>query len=319
MQIRQLVAGVGEYAEPRASANGTSLVCTLYELRQSLTRIRIDPANPVMSPLTDGFQGDLDPMVSPSGDRVVFSSSRDGNRHIWMARSDGSDPHPLTSGPSEDDRPTFSPDGGQIAFASDRGGVRGIWVIAADGGSPRKIVEAVLNGGLTWTRDGRAIVYGAAAGAGPGLFSVAIAGGIPQRLSTPFFASEPAISPSRDLIAYMSSRRDGTLATSSVGFIDANGTVMYPSLPERPGGGGFANGILAWSPDGGRLAVVRQQANSSTEIWLVEPNAAQPYTKLVQFPPGPRIRGITWTIDGKEIIVGKHDWTSDIVLLETSR
>ena len=318
-QTRQIVSGIGAYAEVRASADGSALVSTLYEMRQSLMRIAANAARPTPSAITDGYHGDLDPMVSPAGDRVVFSSSRDGNRHIWIASVDGSDARPLTSGNAEDHRPVFSPDGQQVAFVSDRGGVSSIWLIAADGGSPRKVVQAVLNGGLTWTRDGRFIVYGAAAGAGPALFKVAAAGGAPERLPTPFFATEPAMSPVQDVIAYIATKREGTVATSLLGFIDMNGQILYASLPDRPGGGGFANGFAAWAPDGRRLAVVRQQANSPAEIWLLELEAAQPYTKLVEFPPGPRIRGITWTADGSGIIIGKHDWTSDIVLLDSPK
>jgi Tol biopolymer transport system component len=316
---RQLVSGVGEYNEPRVSADGTALVSTLYELRQSLTRIDLKAPVAVTSPLTDGYHGDLDPMVSPSGEQLLFSSSRDGNRHIFIARPDGSDARPLTSGLSEDDRPAYSPDGREIAFTSDRGGNRSIWIIAADGGSPRKVVDGATTGGLTWTADGKFIVFGAAAGAGPGLFKVSASGGAAQRLPTPFFASEPCVSPTRDLIAYMSIRREGGHATSNVGFIDASGKVMYPALPDAPGGLGFVNGTLAWSPDGRRLAVTRQPTNGFPDIWIVEPEAGHPYTKLMEFPPGPRIRGITWTRDGAHLIIGKHDWTSDIVLIDRGK
>ena len=190
-QTRQIVSGIGAYAEVRASADGSALVSTLYEMRQSLMRIAANAARPTISAITDGYHGDLDPMVSPAGDRVVFSSSRDGNRHIWIAPVDGTDARPLTTGNAEDHRPVFSPEGHQVAFVSDCGGVSSIWLIAADGGSPRKVVQAVLNGGLTWTKDGRFIVYGAAAGTGPALFKVAATGGAPERLATPFFATEP--------------------------------------------------------------------------------------------------------------------------------
>ena len=111
------------------------------------------------------------------------------------------------------------------------------------------------------------------------------------------------------------SRADGVSRTK-VGFIDSAGRDLYPSLPMPPVGNGFANGMLAWAPDGRRVVVVQQQANSAARIWLVDPEAAQPYTQLIEFPPGPRIRGLTWTRDGSALIVGKHDWTSDIVLLE---
>ncbi|HSL69623.1 MAG TPA: hypothetical protein VK864_05235, partial [Longimicrobiales bacterium] len=105
-------------------------------------------------------------------------------------------------------------------------------------------------------------------------------------------------------------------AVSNVAFVDSRGNVLYSALPERPARDSFANGVLGWSPDGRRVAVVRQQANAATSIWIVDPESAQPYTLLTDLPAGPRIRGIAWTPDGKALIVGKHDWTSDIVLLD---
>jgi Tol biopolymer transport system component len=317
-QTRQLVEGVGEYAETRAAADGSALVSTLYELRQSLTGISADAKAPTLSSLTDGYQGDLDPMVSPTGDRIVFSSSRAGNRNVWIARADGSDPRPLTSGPSEDDHPVFSPDGQRVAFASDRGGTRGIWVVAADGGPPRKIVDASLVGALTWTFDGRWIVFGASAGAGPGLFKVPPAGGPAERLATPFFASEPAAS-TRGVTAFLSTRREGSIAISSIRFMDAQGHVIDKTLPDLPTRNGFPNAVLAWSPDGRRLAAAAQPTNLPVQIWLIDPDASDPYTKLVELPMGPRVRGMTWTSDGRQIIIGKHDWTSDIVLIDRAK
>jgi len=177
----QLTTGVGEYAEPHLSADGKTLVCTLYDLRQSLARINVDGRPAVQSPITDAFQGDLDPTMSPGGDRLVFTSSRSGGRLIWSARPDGSDARPLTSGVVSDERPAFSPDGRQIAFISDRSGRRAIWVVGAEGGPPRKAANADTTGGLTWSRDNARIVYAAGVGGGPGLWSVPAIGGAPER------------------------------------------------------------------------------------------------------------------------------------------
>jgi hypothetical protein len=47
----------------------------------------------------------------------------------------------------------------------------------------------------------------------------------------------------------------------------------------------------------------------------VEPDTSNPYRKVIEFPPGPRIRGLSWTQDGSALIIGKHESTSDIVLL----
>jgi Tol biopolymer transport system component len=230
-------------------------------------------------------------------------------------RADGSGARPLTSGLSEDDRPSYSPDGRQIAFASDRGERRSIWIVGADGGPPRKLIEAEVIGGPTWSHDGQEIVYSAGIGGGPGLWKVAASGGTPVRIPTPQFASDPVVSPSGDVIAYMSITRTEGAATTDLAFVDRDGREALPKLPNRPGAG-FANGLAAWSPDGHRLAVIEQQANLPTKVWLVEPNQKQPYTLLMEFPTGPRVRGLTWTPDGSAVIMGKHDWTSDIVLMQ---
>jgi Tol biopolymer transport system component len=117
----------------------------------------------------------------------------------------------------------------------------------------------------------------------------------------------------------MSSRRINEVSFTSVGFVDPSGRILYSDLPDPPGAAGFANGMLAWSRDGRRVAVVRQQAGSPASIWLLDPASPTPYTQLIEFPPGPRIRGLTWTSDGQALIVGRHDWTSDIVLMDQSR
>ena len=310
-----IAAGVGEYAEGRVSADGTTLVCTLYDLRQSLSRAAAIPGGPALPPLSDGYQGDLDPMFSPAGDRLVFSSSRDGNRHLWTARPDGTDARPLTFGLSQDERPAYSPDGREIAFASDRGGRHAIWVVAADGGPARKILDAELTGGITWARDGRQIIYAAGAGEGPALWKVPLTGGSPSRIPTPSFASEPAMSPTRDVIAFIAVKRTASGAISEIGFVDSNGRASYPNLPNPFAASGFANGMLAWSSDGRRIAVVEQSANNPTRIWLADPEHPKPIARLAELQ-GARVRGVTWAPDGNAIVYGKHDWTSDIVLMQ---
>ena len=145
---RRLTFGIGEFAEPRMSADGRIVVCTLYEPRQSLNRVSVTSSVAQIEPITDGYDGDLDPSVSPVGDRLVFNSSRAGNRNLWTMRLDGTDPRPLTFGPWNDDRPMFSPDGLQVAFVSDRDGQRGIWLVGRDGGSLRKLINAETLGAL---------------------------------------------------------------------------------------------------------------------------------------------------------------------------
>lgn len=238
---------------------------------------------------------------------------------MWTARLDGADPRPLTSGSAQDDRPAFSPDGKQIVFTSDRDGRRGIWIIAADGGTPRKVADVSPTGGLSWSPDGKTVVYAAGDGGWPGLRSVSVGTGQVGRIEASGAVSEPAWNPGRDLIAYMESATSGPSHTR-LSFVDAAGKRLYEKLLPAPAiSSGFSNGIPAWSPDGRRLAVVSQNANAAASIWIVDPESATPYRKLVQLPVGPRIRGLAWTRDGAALIIGQHDTTSDIVLLDQGR
>jgi TolB protein len=140
-EAHRLTTGVGEYAEPRVSSDGRLLVATLIEYRRSLVSVPSTSAEPSRPrDVTDGFSGDIDPNVSPRSGRLVFSSSRSGNRNIWTANSDGSDARPLTADAAIEERPSFSPDGQQVAFVSDRGGQRGVWLVGAGGGAPHRVV-----------------------------------------------------------------------------------------------------------------------------------------------------------------------------------
>jgi Tol biopolymer transport system component len=221
----------------------------------------------------------------------------------------------LTSGSSQDERPALSPNGQTIAFVSDRGGKSGIWLIAAAGGSPRKLLDVLPLSSLSWSRDGTAIVYAAAAGTWPGLWSVSVADGDARQITTPGVVGEPVWSPTTDRIAYL---EPATTGPSFVGlsFIASDGDPTSAKALRAPAiSTGFANGMVAWSPDGRRLAVTSQNTNVASSIWLVDPDASVPFRKLVELPIGPRIRGITWASDDS-LIVGQYDATSDIVLMD---
>jgi serine/threonine protein kinase len=109
---RWLTFGLGEYAEPRVSADGRVLVATRYENHRALVRIDTSGAQAGrITPLTDGFDGDLDPTWVPTSNRIAISSTRDGARHLWTANIDGTNLRPLTSGSAQDERPALSPMG----------------------------------------------------------------------------------------------------------------------------------------------------------------------------------------------------------------
>lgn len=73
--------------------------------------------------LTNHGNLDYNPVMSPDGRWVVFTSDRDGSSNLYALdlTTDG-EPIALTSHPAMDDAPALSPDGSRLAFVSTRGG-----------------------------------------------------------------------------------------------------------------------------------------------------------------------------------------------------
>jgi Tol biopolymer transport system component len=189
---------------------------------------------------------------------------------------------------------------------SDRGGDRGIWLIGAEGGAPQNLVPtADVVGFLTWFRDSQHLAYSRAGGDRPTISVVSLADRRSTPLPTPAGAANPSSSPTDDVIAYIEPLRPGS---SRAAFINPQGQPLYPKLPMGPN---LGVGALAWAADGRRLAAV-----SNNFVWIIDPNATQPFRKLADFPSAQRIRGVTWTRDGSAVIAGVEQATGDIVLFE---
>jgi dipeptidyl aminopeptidase/acylaminoacyl peptidase len=187
-------------------------------------------------------------------------------------------------------------------------------VVNVEGGTPRLVTAADVLDTISWSPDGRQLVYALPGGEAPGLVTVSVTDGEAARLPTPAGAHAPAWSPRGDVIAYLEPRLG--LGTR-LRFVSRNGQPVYERLPEVPQQ--LGNGLLAWSPDGRRLAAVGLPGSDAGHIWIIEPDGGAPIRKLIDLPAGDYLRGITWTRDGSALVVGRIRWAGDIVLAERSR
>ena len=127
--------------------------------------------------LTNDPNDDLAPSWSPDGERIVFSSARDGNRdgnqenyEIYVMDADGNNQQRLTDNDFFDTAPSWSPDGKRIAFMSQRdghfigeGGLSyEIYVMDADGKNTRRLTNnRKSDSSPSWSPDGKWIVFSA--------------------------------------------------------------------------------------------------------------------------------------------------------------
>ncbi|MDB5390975.1 MAG: exported protein of unknown function [Planctomycetaceae bacterium] len=79
--------------------------------------------------LTDNPFQDSRPRFSPDGQRIAFTSHRDGNAEIYVMLADGSAPQRITNSPDRDDYAAWHPDGQRLVIVGEREGMQDLYLI----------------------------------------------------------------------------------------------------------------------------------------------------------------------------------------------
>lgn len=97
---------------------------------------------------------------SPDGKQIAYSTTRDGNAEIYIARRDGSRARRLTFHTGIDTEPSWAPSGKRLVFTSDRWGNPQLFAINSDGTDLLQLTqEGSWNGGGDWSPVGDRIVH----------------------------------------------------------------------------------------------------------------------------------------------------------------
>ncbi|HJU92616.1 MAG TPA: protein kinase [Pyrinomonadaceae bacterium] len=142
------------------SRNGQLAYSAQTEIR-NLRSVAFDPAqgtvgNPVS--ITQGSMQLWFPDPSPDG-QWLAAYSMGQQRHIFVMRTDGTEPRDLTPDDQRYYWPRWSPDGQRIAFSSRRTGDYELWIMNRDGSGQRRLTHGGGAHYSPWSPDGSMIAY----------------------------------------------------------------------------------------------------------------------------------------------------------------
>ena len=236
--------------------------------------------------LTTDIGLEIFPTWSPDGQRMAYSSDRDGSYEIYVRHLvPGGGEIQLTDDGAQNIQAAWSPDGNWIAYHSLTRG--GIWIVSSVGGDARRL--SVSGSSPSWSPDSRQLVFQSASHAeltvtaAPAmppstLWLIDLETATPRALTRPSSPQGghglPRWSPTGDRIAFISwSPHDSKVWTL---LADGTGLTSIETVPPdgmaaaRPGMGHlFGLRALAWAASGDAL-YLSARLGGGEWLWLQE-------------------------------------------------
>lgn len=207
-------------------------------------RARADGSD--VTALISGPGYDAEATVSPKGDKIVFTSTRDGDPELYVADLDGSHQTRLTHVPGYDGGAFFGPDGTKIVYRANHpegeeelaryreiireGLVRPtrleIFVMNADGSDQKPITSnGKANFGPFFHPDGKRIIFASNLASADGrdfdLFMVGVEGGKEERITfNPTFDGFPMFTRDGKKLVFASNRNNQTQGDTNIFLAD---------------------------------------------------------------------------------------------------
>ncbi len=145
--IQHSFAQEGGDSDPVMSPDGKWIVFS--SLRHSPNPdIYIKPTyGAIVTRLTSDPASEMQPSISPMGDKVAYASNRSGSWDIWVVGIDGTNSTRLTDSASNEIHPSWAPDGKQLVYCTfgSRSQQWELWIVDVTSPSTKKMIGYGLN------------------------------------------------------------------------------------------------------------------------------------------------------------------------------
>lgn len=210
--------------------------------------------------------------TSPASKQLLFVSTQDGDREIYVADLDGSNQKQLTHNKSDDYEASWSPSGDKIAFTSNR--IKGnteLFIMDADGSNQVNISNGKgFDGRASWSLDGQYIAFNSAR---DGIEQIYLwhraTRKVTQLTHNTYSSIGPVWSPDSQWIAYQNygkKHKPDLWITSLDGKVNRQLTSHEKS----------EDGAFSWSPDSTKI-VFHSRRNYSYNLYLYDLASSQEF------------------------------------------
>ncbi|MCK6682826.1 MAG: serine/threonine-protein kinase [Thermoanaerobaculia bacterium] len=269
---------------------------------------------------TRGTGTDRQPVYSPDGNWILFSSDRSGNLDLWMASRQSGAVRRITDDTSDDWDPAFSPDGQRILWSSNRTGHFEVWTSGLDGTGQRQLSsDGVDAENPVLSPDGRTLFYGSLAPGREGIWR-ANPDGTQASLLAPGAANMlPEVSPDGRFLLYRSGLGAGRRFVKVLR-LDDGVAVFEIGLDIQDASAGAEAGRARWLPDGRAIAFVGLDERGTAGVFVQDfapgKDTAKSRRPLVRFDPGLPAESFGVSPDGQAVMLAVRESQSSIVLAE---
>ncbi|MEI6667083.1 MAG: protein kinase [Acidobacteriota bacterium] len=285
--------------------------------RQNLREYALDGRTPPRW-LTHGTIADRQPIVSPDGEWVVFSSNRSGNLDLWSVSTRTGSVRSLTDDPADDWDPAFSPDGGTLLWSSNRSGHLEVWASNPDGSGARQVThdgEDAQN--PTQTRDGRWIVYSSANRRHPGLWKIHPDGSQAQ-LVVAGEVQLPEVSPDGLYATYLITVRSH--AVLHVARLEDGVDTILSVLPDPKRKTSVFPGRSRWIRDGSRVVFTGQNTQGLDGVFVQDfvfgKDTSSTRREFAGFDPDWITESLGLSRDGSRLILSESERIFSLMIAE---
>ena len=294
------------------------LVLSSSNTRQNLCEVALDaPDLRDARWLTSGIALDRQPVYSPDGTSILFSSNRGGSLDLWEASLATGDMHRVTDDPADDWDPAFARDAQSIVWCSNRSGAFEIWVARRDGSAPRQVSQDSLDAeNPSIAPDGSWVLYSSGHPRKSGLWRVPIEGGRGEwllRTSTLI----PELSPDGRAATVIT---DVGTPRASLSVIELDARRQLPhAVPLQTVPGVTQLGRSRFTPDGEAVVFLTARGNGqpvlvrrSVAAWRTGAGGSD--TLFARSPES--IESFAISPDGRRAALSVVDWLSSLTIAE---